>query len=66
MPQPKVLLADEPTGNLDSKTGQEITQLMYDLNKEEDTTLIIVTHDTELFKDLKRKINLKDGKISRK
>jgi putative ABC transport system ATP-binding protein len=66
MTQPKVLLADEPTGNLDSKTGKEITELLYNLNKEEGTTLIIVTHDTQLFKDVKKKILLRDGKIVKK
>jgi putative ABC transport system ATP-binding protein len=61
--QPKIILADEPTGNLDSKTGKEITKLLYELNKEEGITLVIVTHDTELFKDVKKKIFLRDGKV---
>lgn len=65
MPQPKILLADEPTGNLDSVTGKDITKLLYELNKEEETTLVIVTHDTQLFKDVKRQIFLKDGKIAK-
>lgn len=63
MTQPKVLLADEPTGNLDSKTGNEIVELLHQLNREEGTTLIIVTHDKELFKGIKNKIYLKDGKV---
>jgi putative ABC transport system ATP-binding protein len=64
--QPKIVLADEPTGNLDSKTGKEITELLYELNKEEGMTLVIVTHDTELFKDVKKKIFLRDGKVVKK
>ncbi len=66
MSKPKIVLADEPTGNLDSKTGKEITKLLYDLNKEEGVTLVIVTHDSELFKDVKRKIHLMDGKVVKK
>lgn len=60
---PKILLADEPTGNLDSKTGSEIMNLLLEINKEQNTTLLIVTHDTELILGAKRKIFLKDGKI---
>jgi putative ABC transport system ATP-binding protein len=63
MAKPKILLADEPTGNLDSKTGKEISQLLFDLNKEEGTTLIIVTHDEKLFTNVSRSIFLRDGKI---
>lgn len=63
MAKPKILLADEPTGNLDSKTGKEISQLLFDLNKEEGTTLIIVTHDPKLFSNVTRSIYLRDGKI---
>ncbi|MBI2356843.1 ABC transporter ATP-binding protein [Candidatus Dojkabacteria bacterium] len=61
--KPKIILADEPTGNLDSKTGGEIVDLLFELNKEEGTTLIIVTHDPELFNNVDRKIHLRDGKI---
>jgi len=60
---PKILLADEPTGNLDSKTGQEIMQLLLEINKEQNTTLMIVTHDSDLITDAQRKIHLKDGKL---
>jgi putative ABC transport system ATP-binding protein len=63
MGDPAILLADEPTGNLDTKTGGEIVELMYELNREEHTTMIIVTHDTGLFKDVKTKIHLKDGEV---
>lgn len=63
MAKPKILLADEPTGNLDSKTGKEISNLLFNLNKEENTTLIIVTHDASLFSKADRTIYLKDGKV---
>ncbi|KKR06090.1 MAG: hypothetical protein UT34_C0001G0130 [candidate division WS6 bacterium GW2011_GWF2_39_15] len=61
--QPKIILADEPTGNLDSKTGKEIVNILFKLNKEEGTTLIIVTHDPELFNNVNKQIHLRDGKI---
>ena len=60
--QPAIILADEPTGNLDSVTGQEIMSLFCDLNKE-GVTLIIVTHEDEIAKQAKRVIHMKDGKI---
>ena len=60
--QPAIILADEPTGNLDSVTGQEIMSLFHDLNKE-GVTLIIVTHEDEIAKQAKRVIYMKDGKI---
>jgi putative ABC transport system ATP-binding protein len=60
---PKILLADEPTGNLDSKTGQDIMDLLLQINKEQNTTLMIVTHDTELITGAQRKIFLKDGHL---
>jgi putative ABC transport system ATP-binding protein len=63
MAKPKILLCDEPTGNLDSKTGKEISELLFELNKEEGTTLIIVTHDPKLFSSVDKSIYLKDGKI---
>ncbi|HVX92836.1 MAG TPA: ABC transporter ATP-binding protein [Candidatus Dojkabacteria bacterium] len=61
--QPKIVLADEPTGNLDSKTANDIVQLLYELNKEEGTTLIIVTHNPEMFSAVDQKIFLRDGKV---
>ena len=60
--KPAIILADEPTGNLDSVTGQEIMSLFHDLNKE-GVTLIIVTHEDEIAKQAKRVIHMKDGKI---
>jgi lipoprotein-releasing system ATP-binding protein len=60
---PDVILADEPTGNLDVKTGERIQKLLLDLGKAENTTLIIVTHNKLLANDMSRTINLEDGKI---
>ena len=60
--EPDVILADEPTGNLDSKTGKEIVDLMIKLNKK-GYTFIVVTHDISIAKYATRKINIKDGKI---
>ena len=60
---PEVILADEPTGNLDSKTGHEVMQLFNQLNKEKKKTIILVTHDEELIKHSQRACFLKDGKI---
>lgn len=59
---PAIILADEPTGNLDSKTGEEIVKLFHQLN-EQGKTIIIVTHDDELAAEAKRKIVIKDGEV---
>lgn len=61
--QPKILLADEPTGNLDSKNGQHIFDLMTDLHKQNDVTLVLVTHDQALAGRAQRQIVLKDGRV---
>ena len=61
---PKVLFADEPTGNLDEETSDVVEGLLFDLNKEEGTTMIIVTHDLELASKTQRIIRLKGGKVS--
>ena len=61
--QPKILFADEPTGNLDAETGETIENLLFDLNKANGTTLVIVTHDLELARKCGRMIQLKSGKI---
>ena len=61
---PKILLADEPTGNLDTKNGQHIFDLMKDLHKQNDVTLILVTHDATLAAQAQRQIVLTDGHVS--
>lgn len=60
--EPELILADEPTGNLDSKSGEEIMALFLQLN-EEGNTIILITHDLNVAKQAKRVINLKDGSI---
>lgn len=61
--KPQILFADEPTGNLDAETSDKIVNLIFDLNKEAGTTLILVTHDAELAARTQRIIRLKGGKI---
>ena len=61
--KPKLILADEPTGNLDSENSQMITDILFKYIKEEKSSLIIVTHDPKLANKAKRKIKIKDGKI---
>jgi len=61
---PAIILADEPTGNLDSKTGAEITELMQRLNRERDKTFIIVTHDRRIAENAERALYLADGRLS--
>jgi len=60
---PELLLADEPTGNLDGTTGEAVMELMFDLSARHNTTLILITHDTELSLRCSRRINLADGRI---
>lgn len=60
---PEILFADEPTGNLDQETGANIERLIFDLNRELGTTLILVTHDLELASKTERIIKMKGGKI---
>ena len=62
--QPQVIFADEPTGNLDSTTGERIENLLFELNQSQGITLIIVTHDEELAARCDRKIRMRDGKIA--
>jgi len=61
--KPAVLLADEPTGNLDSENGRHVLELLMRLNREEGTTLVLVTHDALLAGHAERRIVLRDGKI---
>ncbi len=62
--RPKILFADEPTGNLDASTGATIIELMAELNNDQGTTLILVTHDLELASRARRTIRLADGRLS--
>jgi putative ABC transport system ATP-binding protein len=61
--EPKILFADEPTGNLDFETGEMIENLIFEMNREKGTTLILVTHDMELAEKTQRIISVKGGKI---
>ncbi|MFP8916263.1 ABC transporter ATP-binding protein [Enterococcus innesii] len=61
--KPKIIFADEPTGNLDSATGQKVEDLLFGLNKKENITLVIVTHDPELADRCDRQIHIKDGLV---
>lgn len=63
--KPKIIFADEPTGNLDSINGEAIEKLLFDLNKKEKSTLIIVTHDNDLANKCDIRIYLKDGQVSK-
>jgi len=63
---PSIIMADEPTGNLDSKSGKEIMDLLLKMNKESGTTLIIVTHDPKIAKQTERVIELYDGLVKGK
>lgn len=60
---PKLILADEPTGNLDSETGEKIIELLFALNQEQGSTLVVVTHDIDLAARCDIQILIKDGKI---
>jgi lipoprotein-releasing system ATP-binding protein len=63
--QPKLLLADEPTGNLDQETGQSILQLLKNLNRETGLTIVMVTHDEHIAEQCDSLIRLKGGKVER-
>lgn len=62
--EPKLLFADEPTGNLDSANGEKITELLFDLNQQFGTTLVLVTHDQKLAERCERQITLNAGSIA--
>lgn len=61
--KPQVIFADEPTGNLDSNTGEAVERMLFDLNRDKGITLVIVTHDGDLARRCERIIEMKDGKI---
>ena len=63
-PKPKLLLADEPTGNLDSRTGGQVIDLLFELNKERQTTLVLVTHDDNLARRCSRRVVMTSGQMS--
>ncbi|MBC7912016.1 MAG: ABC transporter ATP-binding protein [Pyrinomonadaceae bacterium] len=61
--EPKIMLADEPTGNLDSQNGRHVFDLMLEMNKKRGATLVLVTHDHELAAEATRSISLRDGRV---
>lgn len=62
--QPKILFADEPTGNLDAETSEKVVKLLFELNRQAGTTLVLVTHDLELAAKTQRIIRIKGGKLA--
>ncbi|MGL4249136.1 MAG: ABC transporter ATP-binding protein [Aeromonas sp.] len=65
MTRPSLLLADEPTGNLDSKTGDKVIELLFELNRKHGTTLLVVTHDAELAGRCQRQLVMAGGRLER-
>jgi putative ABC transport system ATP-binding protein len=63
--EPRLLFADEPTGNLDSETGEQVIKLLFEMNRERGTTLVLVTHDPELAKRCDRRLHIAAGEITR-
>ena len=63
-PNPSLLLADEPTGNLDGETGKKVIDMLFDLHADSNTTLVLITHDRELAARCKRQIHILDGRIT--
>jgi len=63
--QPAVLLADEPTGSLDFATGESVMALMFELNREQGTTLVLVTHDPGIAKRCRRCITIEAGRVAK-
>src|SRR5258706_603751 len=64
VPEPRLLFADEPTGNLDSETGEQVIDLLFEMNRERGTTLVLVTHDAELAKRCARRLHIAAGEIT--
>ncbi len=62
--KPSIILADEPTGNLDSQTGEQVIDLLFEMNRERGTTLVLVTHDAELAKRCDRRLHIAAGEIT--
>lgn len=62
--KPKILFADEPTGNLDAANSDKVEKLLFDLNRESDTTLVLVTHDPELAKKCQRQLHMQAGELT--
>ncbi|HEV7453737.1 MAG TPA: ABC transporter ATP-binding protein [Candidatus Saccharimonadales bacterium] len=62
--KPKIIIADEPTGNLDTVKGQEIMKVLHDLNKQQGITLLIITHDMSIARQARRIVEIRDGKIT--
>ncbi len=65
-PRPKIILADEPTGNLDSRTGKQVMDLLFDLRAKFDATLLLITHDAALARRCGRVLTMQDGRLMRK
>ena len=63
VPRPALLLADEPTGNLDQETGERVMELLFTLQREQGTTLVLVTHDLHLAARCQRQLNMADGRL---
>jgi putative ABC transport system ATP-binding protein len=62
--QPRILFADEPTGNLDSATGEQVIELLFEMNRERGTTLVLVTHDGDLARRCDRRLHIAAGEIT--
>jgi putative ABC transport system ATP-binding protein len=63
-PRPQIILADEPTGNLDGKTGEQVIELLFSLQRRRQATLILVTHDLELARRCRRTVRMADGRVA--
>jgi len=61
--EPSLILADEPTGNLDQKVGTEIMSLLFELNREQGATIVLITHDMAIAQKCPRVVSIRDGKI---